>query len=33
VSYPGTGAEKDSTGAMQGCQLRIRFLLRCGLNL
>src|ERR1700730_14925373 len=22
VSYPGTGAVKDSTGAMQGCQLR-----------
>src|SRR5258708_15575670 len=25
VSYPGTGAVKDSTGAMQGCQLRNGF--------
>jgi hypothetical protein len=28
VSYPGTGAVKDSTGALEGCQLRIRILQR-----
>src|SRR6202030_4026914 len=27
VSYPGTGAVKDSTGAMQGCQLGLDFFL------